>query len=190
MKTSKKNSFIRALSIVLSFILLLPLLISCEDGGNETLGSSLGFDKDDDESELNVRVQVECTPLKGRDIQFANGFIYFAGSHAGLFKYDPTTDTVSEICSDPLCSHMGAKDASCNFGKRKGLGFRAFSNVVIYHALARLEGEDVAKIRLFSYDPIKMKNIMIDKNPSTASTSRIGDRYYYSENITVKEENG
>lgn len=190
MKSSKKNALIRALSIVLSFILLLPLLISCEDGGNETLGSSLGFDKDDNESELNVRVQVECTPLKGRDIQFANGFIYFAGSHAGLFKYDPTTDTVSEICSDPLCSHMGAKDASCNFGKRKGLGFRAFSNVVIYHALARVEGEDMAKNRLFSYDPIKMKNIMIDKNPSTASTSRIGNRYYYSENITVKEENG
>ena len=190
MKTSKKNALIRALSIVLSFILLLPLLISCEDGGNETLGSSLGFDKDDDESKLNVRVQVECTPLNGKDIQFANGFIYFAGSNAGLFKYDPTTDTVSEICSDPLCSHMGAKDASCNFGKRKGLGFRAFSNVVIYHALARLEGEDMAKNRLFSYDPIKMKNIMIDKNPSTSSTSRIGDRYYYSENITVKEENG
>lgn len=190
MKSSKKNALIRALSIVISFILLLPLLISCEDGGNETLGSSLGFDKDDDESELNVRVQVECTPLTGKDIQFANGFIYFAGSNAGLFKYDPATDTVSEICSDPLCSHMGTKDASCNFGKRKGLGFRAFSNVVIYHALARVEGEDMAKIRLFSYDPIKMKNIMIDNNPSTASTSRIGDRYYYSENITVKEENG
>ena len=190
MKSSKKNALIRALSIVLSFILLLPLLISCEDGGNETLGSSLGFDKDDDESKLNVRVQVDCTPLNGRDIQFANGFIYFAGSNAGLFKYDPTTDTVSEICSDPLCSHMGAKDASCNFGKRKGLGFRAFSNVVIYHALARVEGEDMAKNRLFSYDPINMKNIMIDKNPSTSSTSVIGNRYYYSENITVKEENG
>ncbi|MBQ2716428.1 MAG: hypothetical protein IJF21_06470, partial [Clostridia bacterium] len=155
MKSSKKNALIRALSIVLSFILLLPLLISCEDGGNDTLGSSLGFDKDDDESELNVRVQVECTPIIGRDIQFANGFIYFAGSHAGLFKYDPTTDTVSEICSDPLCSHMGTKDASCNFGKRKSLGFRVFSNVVIYHAFARVEGEDMAKNRLFSYDPIK-----------------------------------
>ena len=190
MKTSKKNALIRALSIVFSFILLLPLLISCEDGGNETLGSSLGVDEDDGEGELNVRVQVDCTPLSAKDIQFANGFIYFAGSNAGLFKYDPTTDTVSEICSDPLCSHMGAKDASCNFGKRKGLGFRAFSNVVIYHALARVEGEDMAKNRLFSYDPIKMKNIMIDKNPSTASTSRIGNRYYYSENITVKEENG
>lgn len=190
MKSSKKKALIRALSIAFSFILLFPLLISCEDGGNETLGSSLGVDEDDGEGELNVRVQVDCTPLSAKDIQFANGFIYFAGSNAGLFKYDPTTDTVSEICSDPLCSHMGAKDASCNFGKRKGLGFRAFSNVVIYHALARVEGEDMAKNRLFSYDPINMKNIMIDKNPSTASTSRIGDRYYYSENITVKEENG
>ncbi len=185
MKT-KKEMIIHAFALILSVIMLLPALVACRDRDNETLGDLL----DNPDGELSVRVQVECTPLIGRDIQFANGFIYFAGSNAGLFKYDPTTDTVSEICSDPLCDHMGTRDSSCNFGKRKSLGFRAFSNVVIYHALARVEGEDMAKNRLFSYDPIKMKNIMIDKNPSTVSTSRIGNRYYYSENITVKEENG
>ena len=179
-------STVKSVRSLLILFAMIFLLTACKQEENETLGDLLG----DPEGELNVKAQVDCIPLRSGDVQLANGFIYFGGSNLGLFKYDTATNTVSEICSDPLCNHMGTRDDGCNFGNRKSLGFRAFSNVVIYHALGRVADEEMRAVRLYAYDPINMKNIMIDENPSTSSTSVIGNRYYYSENHTVKEENG
>ena len=117
----KNVKTVKLLSILFALVFLLS---ACKGEEQETLGDLIGSN----EGELSVRVQVDCTPLKARDIQFANGFIYFPGSLLGVFKYDTATNTVSEICSDPLCDHMGTRDSSCNFANRK-----AFLYINLYY---------------------------------------------------------
>ena len=183
MKT-KKKILIRTISLVALLSMIVAAFAACKDEGDliqEVIGGNTEGEG------LVVRTQTDCVPLSAKNIQLANGFIYFEGNTKGFFKYDTKTNEVSQVCTDPLCNHMGSRNQSCNIWNYK-LNYRVFSNVVVYHALGLIE--ETKSVRLYAYSPISMKNVMIDENPSTMSNSKIGNRYYYSVNIIVKNENG
>lgn len=178
MKMSQNSVLIRAASRIIVLILLLPLLVAC---GN----NSLGIDTDLDpvsESPFGYAPILSST----RSIQMGKDFIYFEGVNNGIFKYDILTGEVSEICTDAMCNHYGSSD-SCRIVYHARLRFfKAFSDLLIYNASGRIDGNNNANC-IYAFDPIGMRNILIDDNASTKNWYCVSNKYLYSTNTVVRD---
>lgn len=180
MKSSKKNALIRALSIVLSFILLLA---GCNNGevSDETNG--------DVTEDLTVQIPFEFVRLQStyKNIQFGKDYVFFNGTDCGVFKYNYKTGEVSNICTDPLCKHYG-NGSSCRIAnvRKSSMGyFHVYSDKMIYNA--RLTNKDLGKstLHLMSYNMKDMTNVLLDDNAGTTNQYCVSDKYIYFRNVTV-----
>ena len=63
-----------------------------------------------DSIEMNMESPFGYVPEipTSKNVQMGKNYVYFAGTDKGIFKYDITTGTVSNYCTDPLCKHYGA----------------------------------------------------------------------------------
>lgn len=181
-----KNNTLTAKSIrFFSFISALLLLLTACKGGDEG-----NFDSDAVGGAESTPNTAEDSPEEfvrlsnsAKAIQYNDGYIYFYCVDSGAAKYSLETGEVSEICTDPLCRHIG-KDASCYIAKMNEHFFRPMGNIFLYTIL---RGSNAG---LYSYDTISMSQICLDDDASTINQYCVSDKYLYTWNTVVKEENG
>lgn len=177
MKSSTNTVLLRTLACAILFILAFPLLVACKNTG---AGVNTDFDVAN-ESPFGY-TPVLSSP---RSIQMGKDYIYFEGMNNGIFKYDILTGEVSEICTDTMCNHYQSSD-SCRIVYHSRLQFfRAFSDILIYNASGRIDGNDISN-RTYAFEPYSMKNILLDDNVGTTSWYCVSNKYLYSTNTVVK----
>ncbi len=123
-----------------------------------------------------------------KNVQLGKNYVYFAGTDNGIFKYDITTGTVSNYCTDPLCKHYGT-DSTCRIANYfNGNFFRASSNLLIYNAV--LQNEELGRVtpHLYCFNSVSMQNTLLDDNASTSNYYSVSNRYAYFINVTVENE--
>ena len=141
-----------------------------------------------DSIEMNMESPFGYVPVipTSKNVQMGKNYVYFAGTDKGIFKYDITTGTVSNYCTDPLCKHYGA-DSTCRIANYlSGNFFRASSNLLLYNAV--LQNEELGRVtpHLYCFDSVRMQNTLLDDNASTSNYYSVSNRYAYFTNVTVQ----
>lgn len=123
-----------------------------------------------------------------KNIQADSNSIYFAGAKNGIFKYDISTDQVSDYCTDPLCNHH-SQNTSCRIDNyQRGMFFRANNETLLYNAA--IVNDKYGKItpHLYRFDPAAMSNMLLDSSASFSNHYTASDEYVYFTNTVVKKD--
>lgn len=185
---SKKTLWLLILIMVILLIstVIIVCLINSEGsaGGDE---NTVGGDKANLEfisSNGYVRIRGSIV-----NMQFGKDYIYFNGENRGVVKYDLSTGEVTDICTDPLCQHIGS-DSSCLLATRTGGSafFRVFSNSIVYNALQYNPKFGKSTLQLYHYDFSSMENKLLNDNASSFSLYCISENYIYFQNVVTKDD--